>query len=161
VRTLVVGINGGGTAASAVAKSLAAPLEPLYVRELRSAPGRVVGALAEGGLALLDEEGCDNLPQGVLPHLMREAEHQLEQCLTRPLPDLRFRTVVLVDDGELGTLASALALAALRERGATHVIFAAPNSRAAMLRDVVDEVLTLDPLASPEGPPTSATSPRT
>jgi predicted phosphoribosyltransferase len=163
VRPLVVAINGGGSVAASLSRNLVAPLEPLFVRELRTPllPHAVVGALAEGGLALLDDALCDQLPEGELSHLIVEVERELEHCVTKPMPDLRFRTVVLVDDGAMGPLASAVALAALRERGATHVILAAPDTRASMLKDVVDEVIPLDAPASLEGPPASGSSPRT
>jgi putative phosphoribosyl transferase len=145
--------RGGVPVAAEVAKELAAPLDVFVVRKL-GVPGHeelAMGAIASGGVLVLDD--------GVLRWL-GISEEQLQRALTReldelrrreaayrngrPLPDLKGKTVILVDDG-LATGASMQAAArAVRRHQPARIVIAVPvASRATcdQFRDDVDEVV--------------------
>jgi putative phosphoribosyl transferase len=145
--------RGGVPVAAEVAKELGAPLDVFVVRKL-GVPGHeelAMGAIASGGVLVLDD--------GVLRWL-GISEEQLQRALTReldelrrreaayrngrPLPDLKGKTVILVDDG-LATGASMQAAArAVRRHQPARIVIAVPvASRATcdQFRDDVDEVV--------------------
>ena len=145
--------RGGVPVAAEVAKELAAPLDVFVVRKL-GVPGHeelAMGAIASGGVLVLDD--------GVLRWL-GISEEQVQRALTReldelrrreaayrngrPLPDLKGKTVILVDDG-LATGASMQAAArAVRRHQPARIVIAVPvASRATcdQFRDDVDEVV--------------------
>jgi putative phosphoribosyl transferase len=145
--------RGGVPVGYEVAKELGAPLDVFLVRKL-GVPGHeelAMGAIASGGVLVLDE--------GVLRWL-GISEHQLQKTLAkeldelrrreaayrggRPLPDLKGKTVILVDDG-LATGASMQAAArAVRRHEPARIVIAVPvASRATCdkFRDEVDEVV--------------------
>lgn len=101
--------------------------------------------------ALVHAKSCPD-EACALRRLLVEAERELEAC-----PE----SVVLVDDGESSLTAGVIAVAALRDRGAAHVVLEALPDRLAELYELVDEVISPLPPASPAGPPASAKSPRT
>jgi putative phosphoribosyl transferase len=145
--------RGGVPVAAEVAKELGAPLDVFLVRKL-GVPGHeelAMGAIASGGVLVLDE--------GVLRWL-GISEEQVQRALAReldelrrreaayrdgrPLPDLKSKTVILVDDG-LATGASMQAAArAVRRHEPARIVIAVPvASRATcdQFRDDVDEVV--------------------
>jgi putative phosphoribosyl transferase len=145
--------RGGVPVAAEVAKELGAPLDVFLVRKL-GVPGHeelAMGAIASGGVLVLDE--------GVLRWL-GISEEQIQRALAReldelrrreaayrdgrPLPDLKGKTVILVDDG-LATGASMQAAArAVRRYEPARIVIAVPvASRATCdeFRDEVDEVV--------------------
>jgi putative phosphoribosyl transferase len=145
--------RGGVPVAAEVAKELRAPLDVFLVRKL-GVPGHeelAMGAIASGGVLVLEE--------GVLRWL-GISEEQVQRALTReldelrrreaayrngrPLPDLKGKTVILVDDG-LATGASMQAAArAVRRHQPARIVIAVPvASRATcdQFRDDVDEVV--------------------
>jgi putative phosphoribosyl transferase len=145
--------RGGVPVAAEVAKELGAPLDVFVVRKL-GVPGHeelAMGAIASGGVLVLDD--------GVLRWL-GISEEQVQRALTReldelgrreaayrngrPLPDLKGKTVILVDDG-LATGASMQAAArAVRRHQPARIVIAVPvASRATcdQFRDDVDEVV--------------------
>jgi putative phosphoribosyl transferase len=145
--------RGGVPVAAEVAKELGAPLDVFLVRKL-GVPGHeelAMGAIASGGVLVLDD--------GVLRWL-GISEDQVQRALTReldelrrreaayrngrPLPDLKGKTVILVDDG-LATGASMQAAArAVRRHQPARIVIAVPvASRATcdQFRDDVDEVV--------------------
>jgi putative phosphoribosyl transferase len=145
--------RGGVPVAAEVAKELAAPLDVFVVRKL-GVPGHeelAMGAIASGGVLVLDD--------GVLRWLgisekqvERAVEREVDELRRReaayrngrPLPDLKGKTVILVDDG-LATGASMQAAArAVRRHQPAQIVIAVPvASRATcdQFRDDVDEVV--------------------
>jgi putative phosphoribosyl transferase len=145
--------RGGVPVAFEVAKALNAPLDIFVVRKL-GVPGHeelAMGAIASGGVLVLDDRVLQWL--GI-------SEEQVQRALTReldelrrreaayrngrPLPDLKGKTVILVDDG-LATGASMQAAArAVRRHQPAQIVIAVPvASRATcdQFRDDVDEVV--------------------
>jgi hypothetical protein len=112
-----------------------------WVCELRAPrSGEVVGALAQGGVALLPDPGV--MRPAEVGGLLEQAEHTLEQ---RPAPLVTGREVVLVDDCGHCPLSAVVAVASLRELGARRVILAGPGELLAELHEVVDGVVELTP----------------
>ncbi len=147
--------RGGVPVAAEVARALGARLDVAVVRKLGAPrnPEYAVGALAEGGVCVLDKDAVRavGLSSEQLDGLVARAADELSQRVARyrdtraPVP-LRRRTAILVDDG-LATGRSALAaVRAVRERGAMRVIFAAPVGASAStraLRRCADEVVCI------------------
>src|SRR5437899_807147 len=110
---VVLGLPRGGVpVAREVARALGAPLDVFLVRKL-GLPGQpelAMGAIASGGTRVLNEELVRELrlDDALIERVAEREEAELvrrEQAYRgeRPPPDLRGRTVVLVDDG-LATL---------------------------------------------------------
>jgi len=157
---VVLGLPRGGIpVARAVADALGAPLDAIVARKL-GVPGLsevAFGAIAEGRRKVVEDSvwWYLGLPRRVVaPIVDRErTEVRRRACLYRagaPLPALRGRTVVLVDDGlASGTTLRAAALAVRRHRPA-RVIAAVPVASAMHCDDVraiLDQLVTA---ATPE-----------
>src|SRR5438105_720466 len=100
--------RGGVPVAYEVARALGAPLDVFLVRKL-GLPGHkelAMGAVASGGIRVLNEEVVRALriPEEVLDEVAAEELEELERRQRlyrgdRPPPDVRGRTVILIDDG--------------------------------------------------------------
>nr|WP_228430445.1 phosphoribosyltransferase family protein [Baekduia soli] len=145
---VVVGMARGGVPVAAeVADALRAPMDVVLVRKIGAPhqPEYAVGALAEGGIRVLDDAavratgiGAAEL-QAVIDREQRELDARLARYRgdTPPL-DVRGRTVLLVDDG-LATGRSARAAAlSLRARGAARIVLAVPVAAPSSLRGLLD-----------------------
>src|SRR5438105_7907380 len=118
--------RGGVPVASEVARALGAPLDVFLVRKL-GVPGReelAMGAIASGGVRVLNEEVVRalHIPAGVIHAVAEEERAELERREQayrddRPAPDVRGRTVILVDDGLATGSSMRAAVEALRQRG--------------------------------------------
>jgi predicted phosphoribosyltransferase len=133
---IVLGLPRGGVPVAAeVAKALGAPLDVFLVRKL-GVPGQeelAMGAIAEGGVAVLNEDLIASLqiPRAAVEQAeAREgAELQRRQRLyraSRPAFDLGGRTVILIDDGLATGSTMEAAILALRRLGPARVVVAAP-----------------------------------
>ena len=145
--------RGGVPVAFEVATRLHVPLDVFLVRKL-GVPGEeelAMGAIATGGVRVLNERIIhalgisDEMIDGVTRN--EQQELQRRERLYRddhPFPDLRGRTVILIDDG-LATGATMYAAAiALGKLNPAHTVVAVPVAVAEtcdQLRDVVDEVI--------------------
>src|ERR1700716_1052096 len=99
--------RGGVPVAYQVATALGAPLDVFIVRKL-GVPGHeeyAMGAIASGGVRVLNEEVVQGL--GIPPSMIEAATAREQQELARreriyrgerPPPEVRGRTVILVDD---------------------------------------------------------------
>jgi predicted phosphoribosyltransferase len=151
---IVFGLPRGGVpVAVEVAHALDAPLDVLTVRKLGAPrnPELAVGAVAEGGTAVLDA----GLARGVgmtqaqldrvLAREARELRRRMERFRDRWDPlDVRGRTVIVVDDGLATGLSDLAAVRALRRRGAARIVVAVPvgsPQAVAMLGREADEVV--------------------
>jgi predicted phosphoribosyltransferase len=100
--------RGGVPVAYEVARALDAPLDVFLVRKL-GIPGHeelAMGAVATGGVRVLNEQVVRALriPDYVIDAVAAKEEHELARRERlyrgdRPPPDVRGRTVILVDDG--------------------------------------------------------------
>lgn len=151
---LVLGLPRGGVPVAAeVAAALGAPLDAFLVRKL-GLPGHeelAIGAIATGGvrvlnLAVLDEV---DLPPAEIDAIAERELRELERRERayrddRPAPDLRGRTVILVDDGLATGSTMRAAIQAARAQGAARIVVAAPVGAIPtchMLEDEADQVV--------------------
>ncbi|MBI5245657.1 MAG: phosphoribosyltransferase [Elusimicrobia bacterium] len=141
---VVVGLTRGGVPVAAeVAERLGAPLDFLVVRKL-GAPGCpevAIGAIAEGG-EIWFEPGAQSAAGGTW--IRRETKRQEAELRRRlaflrpeipPLP-VASRAVILVDDGVATGATASAAMLALRRRGASRVILAAPVAASEAAREL-------------------------
>ncbi len=156
---VVLGLARGGVpVAYEVAQALGAPLDVLVVRKV-GAPGNPeygVGAIAEGGVRVLNEDAVRRLfaSREELEAAIARAEAQIDERAERyrgqrPPLGVVGRTAIIVDDG-LATGGSArAALLAIRERKPDRLILAvpvgAPATVAALQTEADDVVCALQP----------------
>ena len=145
--------RGGVPVAFEVAKALQAPLDVFVVRKL-GVPGHeelAMGAIATGGMYVVNEHVVHMLaiPDSVIEEVAEREQKELErrEQLYRddlPPPDVRDRTIILVDDGLATGSTMRAAVAALRKQHPAHIVVAVPVA-APMVRDEfkaeVDEIV--------------------
>ena len=145
--------RGGIPVGYEVAKALGAPLEVFVARKL-GVPGHqelAMGAIASGGSAVLDQGLVRRLgvTQAQLDRAVADETRELERREQayrgdREAPDLRGKTVILVDDG-LATGATMRAAAlAVRDQQPARIVVAVPvaaEETCDQFRDVVDDVI--------------------
>ena len=127
--------RGGVPVAYEVAQALRVPLDVFLVRKL-GVPGQeelAMGAIATGGVRVLNDDVVRTLgiPQEALDAVAAQEQRELgrrERAYRgdRPAPDVRGRTVILVDDGLATGSTMRAAVAALRRQGPARVIVAVP-----------------------------------
>ena len=145
--------RGGVPVGYEVARALGVPLDVMQVRKL-GIPGHeelAMGAIASGGVRILNEEIVRMLqiPARVIEAVAAEEQRELERRERlfrgdRPFPDVRGRTVILIDDGLATGSTMRAAAEALRAEGASRLVAAvpvAPKETCESLRAVVDEVV--------------------
>src|SRR5689334_3412105 len=145
--------RGGVPVGYEVARALRAPLDVFLVRKL-GVPGReelAMGALASGGVRVLNEEVVRMLgiADAVIDAVATEEWRELlrrERTYrgNRPAPQVRGRTVILVDDGLATGSTMRAAVAALRQQRPGRLVVAVPVGAAetcAELRHEADEVV--------------------
>jgi putative phosphoribosyl transferase len=145
--------RGGVPVAYEVARALGAPLDVFLVRKL-GVPGQeelAMGAIATGGVRVLNDDVVHALqvPEEVIESVAESEWRELERRERayrddRPLPDLRGRTVILIDDGLATGTTMRAAVAALRRQGPRSIVVAVPVASVSScedFRDLVDEVV--------------------
>jgi predicted phosphoribosyltransferase len=151
---LVIALPRGGVPVGyEVARALGAPLDAMQVRKL-GVPGHeelAMGAIASGGVRIVSENVVEALriPERVIATVAAAETQELERRERiyregRLFPDLRGRTVILVDDGLATGSSMRAAAAALRSLGAARLVAAvpvAPKESCDAMRDVVDDVV--------------------
>lgn len=145
--------RGGVPVGLEVARALGAPLDVLVVRKLGT-PGQpelAMGAIASGGVRVLNPDVVEvmDVPDELVARIAAAEQRELERRERayrgeRPPPEVRGRTVVLVDDGIATGSTVRAAARSLRARGVGHLVVAAPvasPSVVASLREEADEVV--------------------
>ncbi|GIW30058.1 MAG: phosphoribosyltransferase [Meiothermus sp.] len=154
---LVFGLPRGGVpVAFQVARRLGAPLDVWVVRKLGT-PGHeelALGAIASGGGRVLNQEIVDSLQVSAdtlaTVEQQQRAELQRRERLyrgNRPFPDLKGKTVLLVDDGLATGATMKAAIAAARQHHPGRLVVAvpvAPPDTVAEIQALVDEVVCLE-----------------
>jgi len=145
--------RGGVPVAYEVARALGAPLDVFLVRKL-GVPGHeelAMGAVATGGVRVLNDQVVRAL--GIPPDVIDMVAAWEQQELARrerlyrgdrPPPDVKGRTVVLVDDGLATGATMRAALAALRQQQPARRVVAVPTAAAQTcdaLRTEADDVV--------------------
>jgi len=151
---IVVALPRGGVPVGyEVALALGLPLEVMQVRKL-GVPGHeelAMGAIASGGVRIVSENVVEALgiPERVIATVAAAEVQELERRERvyregRLFPEMRGRTVILVDDGLATGSTMRAAVAALRSLGAARLVAAvpvAPKESCDAVREVVDEVV--------------------
>lgn len=145
--------RGGVPVAEQVAKRLGCPVDVVVARKV-GAPGHPefgIGAIAEGGTVVADAASLRAL--GIAPQrfddLAAAEREELDRRVLRyrsgrPLPELRDRDVVVVDDGLATGVTAEATLRDLRASAPRRLVLAVPvcaGDTAERLRDVADEVV--------------------
>jgi predicted phosphoribosyltransferase len=145
--------RGGMPVAYEVARALGAPLDVFIVRKL-GVPGYeelAMGAVATGGVRVLNDQVVSGLriPDYVIDAVAAWEQQELarrEQLYRgdRPPPDVRGRTVILVDDGLATGATMHAAIKALRQQEPAHIVVAVPTASLETcneLRSEVDDII--------------------
>jgi putative phosphoribosyl transferase len=145
--------RGGVPVAFEVAQALHAPLDVFLVRKL-GLPGHeelAMGAIASGGVVVRNREVVDTLgvPDRVINTVAAREQQELERRERtyrddRPPPDVRGKTVILVDDGLATGSTMRAAAAALRDQQPAQLVVAVPiaaSETCDSFRDEVDEII--------------------
>ncbi len=151
--------RGGIPVAYEVARGLRTPLDVFVVRKL-GLPGHeelAMGAIASGGVRVLNDEVVQafDIPLEVIDAVTEEEQQELarrEQAYRdgRPWPDLRGRTVTLVDDGLATGSTMRAAVAALRQYHSKRIVVAVPVAAPSTCEDLRREVDDIICLFTPE-----------
>jgi putative phosphoribosyl transferase len=147
--------RGGVPVAFEIAKRLNAPLDVCIVRKL-GVPGHkelAMGAIALGGNRFINQDVVDwlHIPEAAIESVTRMEEQELARRNqlyrgTRPPPDIKNRTVILVDDGLATGATMRAAIEIIQQQGPKYLIVAvpvAPESTSAALQHSVDKVVCL------------------
>jgi predicted phosphoribosyltransferase len=156
---VVLGLPRGGIpVAYEVARALDAPLDAFLVRKLGvpNQPELAMGAVAAGGVCVLDEDILDRL-RIPAEEIARVAARERAELVRReqafrgdlPDPDVKGRTVVLVDDGLATGSTLRAAARALRRLAPARVIAAVPVGAEESCRAIADEVDEVACLTTP------------
>ena len=145
--------RGGVPVGYEVATALGVPLEVFVVRKL-GLPGHdefAMGAIASGGVTVLDQDllRIARVSEADLRRVIAAEEKELARRERqyrgdRPFPDLRGKTVILVDDGLATGSTMRAAVEALRQEGPARIVVAVPVSSPEIcdaFRDLADEVV--------------------
>jgi putative phosphoribosyl transferase len=153
---IVLGLPRGGVpVAYEVAKRLHAPLDVIVVRKL-GVPGweeLAMGAIASGGVRVINE---DVVRSSHIPpeSIERAAAAELKELYRREIayrghtgaPEVKGKTVILVDEGIATGSTIRSAVQALRQQDPARIVIAAPTAAADscdMLATMVDELVVL------------------
>jgi len=147
--------RGGVPVAAEVARRLQAPLDLFLVRKL-GVPGHeelAMGAIGTGGVLMLNQAvvSLAGISREDIMEAIAREEAELSRRAhayrgARPRPDLRGRTVILVDDGLATGATMRAAAAGVRGQGAAAVVVAVPVAAADTceeLRAVADDTICL------------------
>jgi len=145
--------RGGVPVAYEVARALGAPLDVFLVRKL-GVPGHeeyAMGAIATSGVRVLngDVVSALGIPHDVIDAIAARERQELERRERlyrggRPPPEVRGRTVILVDDGLATGATMQAAIKALRQHKPTRIVVAVPTASpdaCEQLRAQADEVV--------------------
>ena len=157
---IVLGLPRGGVpVAYEVARALRVPLDVFIVRKL-GVPGfeeLAAGAIASGGVRVLNEDVMRALPNAdeiielVTQRETAEVERREQEYRDgRPAPEIRGRTVILIDDGLATGATMRAAVKALRQRGAARIVVAVPVGPPDTCKEFEDEADEVVCASAPE-----------
>ena len=152
--TIVLGLPRGGVpVAYEVARALELPLDVFVVRKL-GLPWHqelAMGALASGGVRLINQHLIRQLgvSESEVERITRQEQQELERRElrfrgSRAFPDLKGKTVLLIDDGLATGASMRVAVTALRQEGAKRVVVGVPVASpdtCDSFRDITDDIV--------------------
>lgn len=147
--------RGGVPVAFEIACRLNAPLDVFLVRKL-GLPGQrelAMGAIASGGIQVLNERLVQelSLSQTIIEAVTAREQHELERRENlyrsgRATPEIKGRTVIVVDDGIATGTTMLAAITALKQEQPAHLIIAVPVASPEIYAEfggLVDEMVCL------------------
>ena len=127
--------RGGVPIAHEIANTLHLPLDVLIVRKI-GMPGHqeyAIGAIASGKIAIFNKDIISRLhiPESDIQKIVKEEKEELarREVLYRhhkPFPNIRHKTVILVDDGVATGFSLRAAIAALQIKHPKEIVIAVP-----------------------------------
>jgi putative phosphoribosyl transferase len=154
---IVLGIpRGGAETGFYVAKHLGADFSLLVSRKLGhpNNPEYAIGAIAEDGSFYLNEKAQAGLSPDVLEHTIAQQKKEIARRIDvlrngEPLPKIRNKTVILVDDGIATGSTLFASIKMCRNQGVGKLVVAAPvagpEMKSRLLREVEDVVILETP----------------
>lgn len=146
--------KGGVETGYHVARALHLPLSVIVARKLGHPlnPELAIGALAESDGRYLDSKAVAGLTFAALRKVIEREKQAITQRIAQfrggaPLPSLRNKTVILVDDGMATGATMLAAIATCKKQRPARLVVAAPVASASIrhkLEDMVDEVVVLE-----------------
>lgn len=145
--------RGGVVVADEIAQELGLPLDVLLVRKLGVPfqPELAMGAIASGGVVVWNREVLQELavPEAEIQAVVSRENQELARRekiyrAGRPLPEIRDKVVLLVDDGIATGSTMEAAISALTELQAKRIVVAAPvapRSTILRLQQKADDVI--------------------
>ncbi len=157
---IVLGLPRGGVpVAFEVAKALRAPLDVFVVRKLGT-PGQrelAMGAIATGGVRVLNEEVVQGLriSSDVIDRATVDEQQELKRREfayrgSYSEPEVRGKTVILIDDGVATGSTMRAAIRALKAQEPARLIVAVPTAAGSTYRELRPAVDEFVALATPE-----------
>jgi len=157
--TLVLALPRGGVPVAAeITRAFDLPLDVFLVRKIGhpSNPELAIGAIASGGVQLLDDSliAAERIPEPVISSIVARESAELRRRETlyrgdRPPPDLAHRPVILVDDGLATGYSLRVAVLTLQRVSPPHLTIAipvgAPESCATLAATVDEFVCPVQP----------------
>lgn len=148
--------RGGVPVGAEISDALGAPLDVIIARKL-GAPGQpelAIGAVAPGGVRLVNERVVRwlGIPEDWIERAAEKELAELERRMRRfrggrPTPDIRERSVILVDDGIATGMTARAAILAIRAEEPRQIVLAVPvcaKETAEKLSREVDELVCLE-----------------
>jgi predicted phosphoribosyltransferase len=147
--------RGGVPVAFEVSRILGAPLDVLVVRKL-GVPGHpelAMGAVVAGSTRVVNTDvvAAQGIPDHVIDRVAASEQSELKRRErayrgTRPPPEIRGKTVILVDDGLATGSTMRAAAESVRQQAPARLVAAVPAAAPQVcedLRDAVDEMVCL------------------
>jgi putative phosphoribosyl transferase len=147
--------RGGVPVGYEVALALKAPLDVFLVRKL-GLPGReelAIGAIASGGVQILNQDIVQGLDidastiGSILERELQELKRREEIYRgSRPAPEIKDRTVIVVDDGLATGASMRAAVTGLRAQSPAQIVVAIPTAAPQaieLLKPKVDEIVSV------------------
>jgi putative phosphoribosyl transferase len=152
---VVLGIpRGGAETGFYVARHLNTAFSLLIARKLGhpNNPEYAVGAIAEDGSIYLNREAVIELSRTTIDSVVDQQKEEIQRRIKtlrkgQPLPALKGKTVILVDDGIATGATLFAAIKMCKNQGAGKIVVAAPvagEEKKTELLEIVDEVVILE-----------------
>lgn len=152
--SIILGLPRGGIpVAFEVAKALRLPMDVFIVRKL-GVPGYeelAMGAIASGGIFFINQDLVKslNISSSDIEHVIEEEMRELKRREKvyrgdRPLPGLKNKTVILIDDGIATGASMKAAMEAIKTQQPASLVIAIPVADPSICKefaDLVDEVI--------------------